>query len=171
MFAHTDTIRALKQVHRVIKMLRCKEEICRMWMYRQASECDNALPTSRLQVTQPSTCTTRPSLGVQVGYAWWEAQLVINPDVSFLQAISCSGGSELCIVRMPDALLLFRVANDGLAGHTIASCAWGPRRGQGRSIHRCSFPFRYSHRCRIEWPENIVHRVLSPVTLVPRCVM
>ena len=122
MFAETHTMKALKQVHQVIKISRCKEAISRVWMYSKVSKYDNTLPVSRLRVVQPSTCITRPSLDVQVGYAWWEAQLVLHPDVSFLQAISCSGGSGLCIVRMPDALLLFRVANDGFAIHSIAPC-------------------------------------------------
>jgi len=118
MFAGTDTMKVLEKVHRVINMLRCKKEICRMWMYSEASKYDNALPMSMLRVVQPSTCITRPSLDVQVGYAWWEAQLVLLPDVSFLQAIPRTGGLELCIVRMPDALLLFRVASKGSARDT-----------------------------------------------------
>jgi len=58
MFAGTDTMKVLEQVHRVINMLRCKKEICRMWMYSEASKYDNALPMSRLRVVQPSTCMT-----------------------------------------------------------------------------------------------------------------
>lgn len=84
MFSAMDTMRALRQVYRVSNMLRCKEEISRVWVYSEVSECDNALPMSRLRVVQPSGCITRPSLGVRIGYAWWEAQLVLHPDVPWL---------------------------------------------------------------------------------------
>ena len=95
-----------------------------MWMYIEVGEWDNALPVSRLRVVQPSTCITRPTLGVRIGYAWWEAQLVLRPAVPCLQAISWAGGPGLCIVRMLDALILIRVASDGSPSDTIASCAW-----------------------------------------------
>ena len=117
-------MKALRQVYRVIHMLRCKKEIRRMWMYSNVDKCDEALPMSRLQVVQPPTCITQPSLRAQIGYAWWEAQLVLHPAVPCLQAISWAGGPGLCIVRMLDALILIRVASDGSPSDTIASCAW-----------------------------------------------
>ena len=163
MFAGTNTTKALRQVYRVINMLRCKKEISRVWMYNEVSECDNALPMSRLRVVQPSTCITRPSLGVRIGYAWWEAQLVLHPAVPCLQAISWAGGPRLCIVRMPDALFLFRVASYGSSSDTAASCAWYARQNPDRPIHKCSHFRRLlgprSNRVRIEWSENIVRRV------------
>jgi hypothetical protein len=88
MFAGAHTMKALRQVYRVIHMLRCKKETRRMWMYSKVGKCDEALPMSRLQVVQPPICITQPSLGAQIGYAWWEAQLVLHPAVPCLQAIS-----------------------------------------------------------------------------------
>ena len=164
-------MKAVRQVYRTINMLRCKKEISRVWMYSEVGECDNALPMSRLRVVQPSTCITRPSLGVQVGYAWWEAQLVLRPDVPCLQAVSWAGGPGPCIVRMAGALFLIRVANEGFLSDTIASCAWCPGPKLGLPIHRCSFFDGYLDRGRIEWSEVIVRLVVSPITMAPHCVM
>jgi hypothetical protein len=109
-----------------------------MWMYSKASTCDNTLPWSCLEVVQLSTCQTYPGLGLRVECGCWEAQLVTLPDVSFLQAVSRAGGSELCIVRMPDALLTFRDAERGFASNGIASCANGMQPASGLSKHKCS---------------------------------
>jgi hypothetical protein len=67
MFAGVNATKTLRQVYRVINMLRCKKEISRMWMYSEAGECDSTLPMSRLRVVQPSTCITRPSLVCELG--------------------------------------------------------------------------------------------------------
>lgn len=164
-------MKAVRQLYRMINMLRCKKEISLVWMYSEVGECDNALPMSRLRVVQPSTCITRPSLGVHIGYAWWEAQLVLRPDVPCLQAISWAGGPGLCIVRMPDALFLIRVASEGFLSDTIASCAWHPGQKPGHPIHRCSPSDGYSDRGQIEWSENIVRRIGPPITMAPHCVI
>jgi hypothetical protein len=138
MFVETDSMKALRQVYRVINMLRCQKEIRRMWMYSKVGKCDDALPMSRLQVVQPPTCITRPSLRAQIGYAWWEAQLVLRPAVPCLQVISWVGGPGLCIVRILDARFLFRVASEGFPSDTIASCAWYAGRNPDHPIHKCS---------------------------------
>ena len=167
MFAGTHTMKALRQVYRVIHMLRCKKEIRRMWMYSNVDKCDEALPMSRLQVVQPPTCITQPSLRAQIGYAWWEAQLVLHPAVPCLQAISWAGGPRLCIVRMPDALFLFRVASYGSSSDTAASCAWYAGQNPDRPIHKCSLFRRLlgprSNRVQIEWSENIVIDSVRPL--------
>lgn len=72
---------------------------------------------------------------------------------------------------MPDAQSLIRVASEGFLSDTIASCAWYPGRKPGHPIHRCRFSDGYSDRGRIEWSEDAVHRVGSPITMAPGRVM
>jgi hypothetical protein len=133
-----------------------------MWMYSKASKCDDTVPWSSLQVVQLSTCLTRPSLGLRIGCGCWEAQLVLLSDASFLQAVSCAGGSELCIVRMPDGLFAFRHAGCEFASNAITSCAYELQPASGRSKHKCSVCWRDEDQGWIGWTESIVYRVIGP---------
>jgi hypothetical protein len=93
---------------------------------------------------------------LRIESACWDAQLVLLPDVAFLQAVSRAGGSELCIVRMPDVLFTVRDAELEFASNETTSCAYALQPASGLSKHECSVCCRDEAPDETGWTESIV---------------